>query len=777
MTDVSVDRLDRRREVNIKRNQLVWILIIVIEAIILIFVGRNAVRTAIDDTFTADTFDLHELNGNISIADSELIVNAEEEGGVRYGYPIRLLSGSAYEIELEYELTDYVNNKMYIQLISDGNDKSYLDGDVTIKLGEDQKCGRVYVPMNSSSKEVQFQIVYGKGDYACIKSIHIEEKKIWVWFKIIVLLSVFFILDILFYKRKNISRKKYSLALMFVGLTILSSLPFLTDFNYFTPGHDLDFHLERIASVAKELSYGNVPVRYYSDIFNGYGYESPMYYGDIFLYIPAMLYNCMLPLYACYNFFVIFINAITLFVSYIAFSKISKSTNIGVLGSFLYTFGAYRICCLTVRAAVGEYVAMVFIPLIIYAMYQILNQKSFSLKNAIILGMSFGGVVLCHTLSMELFVVSLIVMVLMGLRGYLTKAKILTIISGAGICILLTSWWIIPFLQRYFTANVKVLESDFINDIQDTGTYLIQLINPFYALKGWSRIGTANDIAFSLGGGAIVALIAYIFLRVKQDTIKLGERFYPIKMFTQAGCLLAFMSSVYFPWRLICNYGGDSIAKIVGFIEFSWRYLGMSYSFLIFALILIIKHIKEEKIVLYKYISIAACVLTLIPFLIAIDNYAEESDSLKMHSDCKLDVDIPAGEYFPVEAIIYQWDVVKSIEVIEGEATISDYIDQNGEKSFDISTTQDKSVIVCPVYAYENIEVIPEDKDMQVQYSKYIDGRLKIETNGAYDGHLTIKYITPAWWRILELLSAVAFVASIIYLHRSSKIKNVEEQN
>ena len=56
-------------------------------------------------------------------------------------------------------------------------------------------------------------------------------------------------------------------------------------------GHDLWFHIYRIGAMASELekSPWQIPIRMLADSFNGYGYGAALYYGDVFLYIPAIL--------------------------------------------------------------------------------------------------------------------------------------------------------------------------------------------------------------------------------------------------------------------------------------------------------------------------------------------------------------------------------------------------------------------------------------------------------------------------------------------------------
>ena len=70
---------------------------------------------------------------------------------------------------------------------------------------------------------------------------------------------------------------------------LLSSTPLLV--RFMPPGHDLTFHLNRILGVEESLKAGMIPVRINGFSFNGYGYPDPVFYPQLFLYVPAVLHG------------------------------------------------------------------------------------------------------------------------------------------------------------------------------------------------------------------------------------------------------------------------------------------------------------------------------------------------------------------------------------------------------------------------------------------------------------------------------------------------------
>ena len=122
--------------------------------------------------------------------------------------------------------------------------------------------------------------------------------------------------------------------------------------------------MQRIAAMAAELSYGQFPVRLTTTTLNGYGYASPLCYCELFLLLPALLYNLWLPLRTCYQVYLFAVTLATCLIAYFSFAKITASRRLGLLGALLYTLSAYRLTCVYTRAAVGEFTAMAFFPLV-----------------------------------------------------------------------------------------------------------------------------------------------------------------------------------------------------------------------------------------------------------------------------------------------------------------------------------------------------------------------------------------------------------------------------
>ena len=82
--------------------------------------------------------------------------------------------------------------------------------------------------------------------------------------------------------------KIYWLLLLLVCTLIISQPCFGMQF---ASGDDTIFHMNRIEGIKEGLLAGQFPVRIHGYQLNGYGFASGIFYPDIFLYFPAIVFS------------------------------------------------------------------------------------------------------------------------------------------------------------------------------------------------------------------------------------------------------------------------------------------------------------------------------------------------------------------------------------------------------------------------------------------------------------------------------------------------------
>ncbi|MDE6675759.1 MAG: hypothetical protein K2K19_13295, partial [Acetatifactor sp.] len=179
-----------------------------------------------------------------------------------------------------------------------------------------------------------------------------------------------------------------------LGVTVLASYPLFVPTVGF--GHDLNFHLYRIEGIKDGLQAGQFPVRLHPTHNHGYGYISSSVYPELFLYFPALLRLMGASPVMAYNTFLAGINALTAWIMYICAKGITRSRYAGLLASVLYTLSTWRIMNLYYRAAIGEALAMVFFPVLLYGLYLLLAGEH---RKWWVLALGCSGIFQSHIIS------------------------------------------------------------------------------------------------------------------------------------------------------------------------------------------------------------------------------------------------------------------------------------------------------------------------------------------------------------------------------------------
>ena len=232
-------------------------------------------------------------------------------------------------------------------------------------------------------------------------------------------------------------------ALCVVMLALFASMPLL--FKGIYEGHDLFFHLNRIEGIAAGLREGQFPVRIHSSTLLGYGYAAPQFYPEFFLYLPAVLRNLGVSLAASVRVFELLINLAAASVCYLSARRLFDSRRIALGASALYTLCSYRISNLYVRATLGESLAMIFFPLLILAVYEVLVRDE---KKWPLMALSMTGIFLSHLLSALFAAAMCAAAALVCIKRLIREPRrILACVKAALLTALCSAVFLVPFLD------------------------------------------------------------------------------------------------------------------------------------------------------------------------------------------------------------------------------------------------------------------------------------------------------------------------------------------
>ncbi len=354
----------------------------------------------------------------------------------------------------------------------------------------------------------------------------------------------------------------FILTVVFLAIMCLAPLKLMAT----TKGHDFGFHLQRTQALAEEISKGNYFPRIYSNIFGGNGYATPLFYGDLFMMIPALMVAWFeVPLVDAHAYFVAILFVASTLSMYFCTYSVTGSKRAGFCGAMMYGLSSYMVTDLIIRSALGEAQAFVFLPVAFAGLYHILYGK---IHKWYLLALGLAGMVYCHLLSSVVTVVTLFLFLLLSVKQIKENPKRLIWIGvSAAVFVGLTANFMFPMLEQM--ASGTFLATDGYSATKFG--LLSERAMPWWALFYDNATNLKLSDVFIPNGMGVAGLVfagiyVYNFKKYRDGLVT--------KLLILAGFTL-FMTSSFFPW--------DWFQDVAGVLQFPWRLLVFPTFFLAWA--------------------------------------------------------------------------------------------------------------------------------------------------------------------------------------------------
>lgn len=229
------------------------------------------------------------------------------------------------------------------------------------------------------------------------------------------------------------------------SLAIFGMFPYLNDIVPFS--HDLGYHLNRINEIANGLNIKTFPVLIHSGLIENLGYANGLFYPQLFMYIPALLVSkAGLLVIPAYKIFLVIITFFTFITMYISVKGIFKNKHVAWIAALLYVFSLYRLTDIYVRGAVGEILAFVFNPLILYGFYNVIFDDG---KKWWVIVIGITGLVYSHLLSVLIMAIFFIMICLLNVdKIFKNKNVFLNLLKAALITGVISLGYFGPMLEQ-----------------------------------------------------------------------------------------------------------------------------------------------------------------------------------------------------------------------------------------------------------------------------------------------------------------------------------------
>ncbi len=675
------------------------------------------------------------------------------------------LRPGAYDIRIDYRVDKSEPKDFYQQTATfmlDSNQRIEMEA---VELSETLTTvhGRVWTPLARRSTDVGGVLIYEGGAVLTIERIVISEN---IGYRFVCVAALALLLMLLgavhrlFFSRGAQLPAWAGTAAALAGIALAASLPYLTNFIY--ESHDFPFHLYRIVSLAEELGNGVFPVRMHTTVNNGYSYPLSLYYGDLLLYLPAILYRCAVPLQTCYQIYTFMINALTCVIAYACMHGMTKHRVLSLLGAALYTLSTYRLCNIYARAAMGEYTAMMFMPLVLLGIYRICEAERPAARDWLPLSLGMTGIVLSHVLSTEMMAFDLVLLCLLFLRRMLKKERLAAIVKAAALCLLLAAWFLVPFVDCFINQRVNIQTVEPL--IAKRGTYLVQLLGLSVQGFGYVNKDMRGELPQTIGIALMIGAAVVLYCMYQRRKWNLTESF----TFKWMNALLIVaainlvMTLSAFPWDEMAESLGR-FGNVIRSIQFPWRWIAVATPLLTLCTVLAMGQIEKASPKMFPVLLalLAGCMV-----FGTGDFYSEYIDQMPIYSSYVESAYEVSDDLYLLEDTDAKIIRRSECRVTQGEAEVEFY-----EKENDVAVAHvcndsgQEAQITFPVFAYYGYRAFDgEGGELEILSGE--NNCIAVNIAPQYSGVVSIRFMPPVLWRIAEAVSLGALLLLGVCIRR-----------
>ncbi|MCI8417703.1 MAG: hypothetical protein HFI33_09480 [Lachnospiraceae bacterium] len=551
--------------------------------------------------------------------------------------------------------------------------------------------------------------------------------------------------------RRSFTKEEKLSHLLLLGSAVLVS--WILTSEYLPEAHDLMIHFNRIEGLADGLKAGYFPVRIYPNLMNDHGYAFPIFYPDLFLYLPAALRVLGVSTFLGYKVLIFLLHLGTAYGGWFAFSRLTGSRRWGLVAALLYTLAPYRLMDTYVRAALGESLAMAFLPLWLYGVYELIRGNY---KRWIWAVISFTCLLRSHLLTTELAVLLTVIMALFSIHKILDKKRFLTILLAGGCTLGLNIGFLVPFVDHMgYDYNVFLEAAGSLSKSTLQGPNLFS----FYIADSMSShlyyFDTKQNFSWNLGLGLVAGCLCLVVAGILHEKHKLAG-YEKAKKSMVLGILFVYASTKWFPWQMIFQV--EWLRNLTSILQFPWRLLAFATLFLSIAAAYGLEQLFQEQQMrkLFLAVGLGFSALCAVVYLDCYYGQAEASIfkssspflEHKQVDELYLIGNVGRGSYYRRENIIEPENENLPI-------SISNY--QNGPLylEFDYATEENQKLNLPFVYD-KHYEAFLDTGEQLLTYIGG-SGRLGLYVE-AGSGHVQVGYKDPGLYRAADGLQILVLV-------------------
>ncbi|MDR0220989.1 MAG: hypothetical protein LBI54_06260 [Lachnospiraceae bacterium] len=582
------------------------------------------------------------------------------------------------------------------------------------------------------------------------------------------LLFLFLVIDaifVLYIKRdflKSLTEQQRFVIAALLLATFFLSIPNFAEYSL--DQTDLDFHMSRIEGIKTGLLAGSFPVRIQPILLNNHGYASSVLYGELFLYLPALLRLAGFTMGFCYSVYVVLMNFVTLLIAYFCFKKVAGNTYIGLAAAFVYASSIYRLTNIYVRAAVGEYTAMTFFPLILYGLWAVYTyhhedagDKPQGYKRLWIpLAIGYTGVIQSHTISTMLVGIITVIVCLIMWKQTFKKETFFVLLKTVVVTILVNLWFLLPFLDymRYEWQG-NTYDDRHVRWLMGAAIPLPQLFMANYVEP------RGNGVTYNMGlMPLLIFMLCLLFRGAATKQEKKREAFCLVSI-----AVLVFATTPLFPWdRLEMLF--PPFAFFAKTLQFPWRLNAFTAFFAAWLLCFL-----AGKLTLTKQ-RIVVIAIVVFGFLEAWDLNSKillAREHIFVYEPIGKFLTVAMGEFLPAGADTA--DYVNALTTGEMLEVTGSWRQYNKITVSLINYSNQSDFIEVPLINYPGYRAVDLETGARLNVSDGLSSRVKVEVPGSYSGSFVVRFVSPWYWRLAEAVSVLTIVVLAAWNFRGKFVR------
>lgn len=684
------------------------------------------------------------------------------------------LDRGIYDITVEYRADNGGMAEAFGQTI---NGLSMWQNTVSLSPARSETSFQVWV--NDTTNDFGVLVKSYGGEFSVD---HIRIKTAWNsrLYYIICFLIKICVLDLLLFGIMFRDRlRKYSVSICgILGITFICSLGLFT--RYLLGGHDILFHMNRIEGLKDGLLSGAFPVRIQPTWNNGWGYAVSVMYGDLTLLLPAFMRICGFTVQTTWKTFIVAVNFATAILSFYSFREICRDKYKALFAALIYCTGIYRMACIYVRAAAGEFTVMMFLPLVVlgfwYAFEEDTGKEEYG-KKLIPPVMGFTGMIQTHVLTCEMSALFILALCIIMIKKVLRKRTFLYLLKIVIATVLVNLWFLVPFLVFLREDLVISQMSEMRDDFRIWGLSVTELFatsaSHAYGFTFGENSSLANKCTFTVGlalwGSAAMAFLLLWNKKVEKPKAAVISLAF--------GITSACLTTNLFPYHLIKKYV-PFLAAVLSKIQFSYRFLGLAGLFFTLAVLLVLMRIRRDKVI-KRYLPVFLILLSALAIWQGMDYqyqiiYGGACET--KYSPAAIDTTyVSTGEYLYRDSSV---DVTNTdIKVTGSGAEVLASEKRYLNTSVTCSAGQKDAFIEIPVFYYPGYVAV-DTKGEEYRVSRSMNNnRIRVDIPEGFAGTVNIFYREPVYFRICEIISLIALTGLLLQDRRNKNTRFSQEND